>query len=421
MEKLVIWGRSKVIIQTIETVRRFETAKDVKIIGICFADLFISDPLWKDRYPVIARNAPEWKDADCTLVCTEQYSEEEIREAITAGAKRDNLIPCRLIGMKGFSFSRYMNLSRSRVSIFSNCCWGGLTYHYFYLDFLSPTINLFITDKDYIHFLENLDRMLETEPEYQCTRYNPDDDLYYPVFNLSGVSLHMSHCNDPEKGLGDWKKRCLRVNRDNLLITMITGSVAAAEQFDALPFRKKICFVPFQTDLPSCVCIDPGEVPLVSFVNSFATGVRTLYDPWILLEEGRIVYTSGEDELAAACEKTEWDDLLFKTEGLLIYGAWALGNKAFHWISGMPGEKLFGFAVTSLQGNPDEKYGYPVHTIEEWRRILLERNIRQDQVCVVLALNPEYYAEVRSALSDSGFRRIIMLEELEWYISQISG
>ena len=140
-----------------------------------------------------------------------------------------------------------------------------------------------------------------------------------------------------------------------------------------------------------------------------------------MLEEGRIVYTSKEDGSAIHSDKTDWDGLLCKTEGLLIYGAWALGNKAFHWISSMPGKKLFGFAVTSLQGNPDEKHGYPVHTIGQWQRILFDRNIQKDQVCVVLALNPEYYAEVRSALSESGFRRIITLEELKWYFFHKEG
>ena len=140
------------------------------------------------------------------------------------------------------SADRYERLAQSRVSILSNCCWGGLTYHYFKLPFLSPTINLFFTDRDYIRFLENLDGMLEKEPVFDRMAYNPEEDFDYPIFDLCGVKLHMYHCRDKEQGLREWNERRARVNRSNLLVTMITESPETAERFDRLPFEKKVCY-----------------------------------------------------------------------------------------------------------------------------------------------------------------------------------
>ena len=413
MEKVVLFGNSNDIAGIRKTVDRFVSDGDIEILGISCDDHGASKPAVGYDYPLISENAPEWNTADCVLVCAERCSDEGIRQALHAGAERAKLIPRRLLDMKGFSFSRYMDLSRSRISILSNCCWAGLTYHYFQLEFLSPTINLFITDGDYIRFLENLEALLKAEPGFKCMEYSQDEDRHYPVFDLNGVSLHMNHCNDRELGLIEWKKRCSRVNHSNLLVTMITESVEAAERFDALPFRKKVCFVPFQTAFPSCVSVDPGEVPFVSFVNSFATGVRALYDPWALLEEGRIVRLSEKPGSVHGLGTTGQEDLICRNERILIYGAWALGAKAFNWVSALFKEKLLGFAVTSMKGNAEEKNSYPVRTVEEWQRILSGQMSRPDHVAVILALHPRFYDEVGETLREHGFQRFFPLEDLE--------
>ena len=260
------------------------------------------------------------------------------------------------------SADRYERLAQSRVSILSNCCWGGLTYHYFKLPFLSPTINLFFTDRDYIRFLENLDGMLEKEPVFDRMAYNPEEDFDYPIFDLCGVKLHMYHCRDKEQGLREWNERRARVNRSKLLVTMITESPETAERFDRLPFEKKVCFVPFRTELPSCVFADPGCIPFVSFVNSFATGTRRLYDPLVLLEEGRIEIPKDGSAQASACTD-ETEAAFDAAEAVLIYGAKALGTRAFNMLKPLSAGRFAGFAVTSVQGNPSEKYGFPVNAI----------------------------------------------------------
>ncbi len=410
MEKLIIWGAETVINEYIGSINRFASAGDVMILGISAGDRVPGGSASGKGFPQIDRGAPEWGEADCVLVCTEEYSGEVISEALAAGAAREKLIPCRLIGLEGFSFGRYMKLSRSRVTILSNCCWGGLTYHYFRLDFLSPTINLFIPDDDYLRFLEDLDAMLEKEPAFDHMEYNPEEDFYYPVFDLAGVKLHMNHCRDRAQGLREWEERCARVNPQNLLVTMITESPETAKRFARLPFEKKVCFVPFSTDLPSCVFANPGDVPFVSFVNSFASGTRKLYDPWILLEAGRAAIITEVHGTAPEDTEAAYD----RAETVLVYGAQGMGTRAWNMLKAFPGNKLSGFAVSSMEGNPSEKYGYPVKSIGDWRKTYRDRDLLPDRTAVVMALHPDYYEEVRKTLQKNGFPCIMTFEDLEW-------
>ena len=414
MERLIIWGTLNTIEKYIPTVEAFVSAGDIEVSGICFKDRAPHETDKEEKFSFISNEASEWKTAGCVLVCTESYSHEIIQEVLATGISREKLIPCKLIKTEGFSFSRYMRLIRSRITILSNCCWGGLTYHFFRMDFLSPTINLFITDEDYIRFLEDLDTMLKDDPVMERMAYNADEDLEYPVFDLNGIKLYMNHCHDPQIGLNEWKKRCARVNHENILATMITASESIAERFDALPFRKKVCFVPFETKLASCVQVDPGDVLLVSYVNSFASGARKLYDPWILLEEGRISYTAKcPDQTAYDAYLKEIEAVLKKSEIILIYGAQAMGTRAYNMLKTLPDNKLSGFAVTSMGGNQSEKYGYPVMSIMDWQKTITGRKIPPDRTAVFMALHPDYYDEVRQTLMENGFQHILTFEDLE--------
>lgn len=47
-------------------------------------------------------------------------------------------------------------LKNKKFSIISNNCWGGIVYDIFGLQYLSPTIGLFMFSDDYIRFCENL-------------------------------------------------------------------------------------------------------------------------------------------------------------------------------------------------------------------------------------------------------------------------
>ena len=76
--------------------------------------------------------------------------------------------------------------------------------------------------------------------------------------------------------------------------------------------------------------------------------------------------------------------------------------------------RFAGFAVTSVQRNPSEKYGFPVMSIEVWQKKYGDGEPTPDDVAVIMSLFPDYYGEVRRTLQENGFRHIMTFEELEW-------
>ena len=329
--------------------------------------------------------------ADCVLICTEGYTDDDIRPLLDAGTDRETMVFWEVLTLEGFSFSRYRRLVRSRPSILSNNCTAGNLCRTFRLPFLSPTIGLFLTDPDYLVFLENLDEMLKAEPVFERTNHNPDDDYDYPVFRLRDVRLNMYHYRDPGKALAAWKRRRERINRGNLLVILQTDDPALAERFDRLPYPKKIGFVPFRTDLPSCVSVDPAAQSVGPLINGAAAGFYRLYDLWTLLEEGRAEF---------------YPDQLRDARRILLYGAGAKGRAVYDAIRKRCPGRCMGFAVSSMEENEKELCGLPVRTVAEWKARLQQDRIPPDQVLTVLSLRKEYYPEAAACLRTAGFSNI---------------
>ena len=67
-----------------------------------------------------------------------------------------------------------------------------------------------------------------------------------------------------------------------------------AAEFSKLPYKKKVCFVLFQTDEPSLAYLEfrnmegMRKISLCKIVNGMATGAYPYYDPFVLLETGKI-------------------------------------------------------------------------------------------------------------------------------------
>ena len=411
MENLILWGTSKQILNAIETTLSAERDK-IKILGVHQTDSPVSvgpDYLYFSADDVLHTDCP-------VLVCGSRYDTALIQGIVSLGIARERLIPEGQFLFLNMSCSRYLALLGKRLSILSNDCWGGLTYHYFGLPFLSPTINLFFEDPEYLTFLENLDDMLQLIPEPCGTAYNADEHFEYPVFRIGSVRLFMNHCRNAEQGKRKWVERCKRVNRDNLLVVMVTASESAAERFSRLPYAHKFCFVPFKTDLPCCVYVDTHGRDLITYVNSLATGERYLYDPLALVEQ----YTIHTSDVRIP-EKSEIRETLEKAQRVLIYGARVLGHRACVMSAPVLGDRLCGFAVSGMKDNPETKDGLPVKTVGSWSEKMDSLGVSKDSVLVILALHPRYYGEVETFLGTYGFSRTLHLQALDSYFAPNSS
>ena len=217
-------------------------------------------------------------------------------------AKSINLDTEKLLGdwivcIPGFTLQKYRQLQRSKLSIFSVNCFGGLISNTLGLPFRSPFVNLFLPNDDFINFLRYPRIYLEETPIYKkqssasVTISNKVTTSYFPVGAIGNITLNMMHYKNFDDAVKIWNERKTRINWYNILAVMWTESEEQLKKFDELPYGKKVCFVPFKSDLDSAWYVEhqlKEKFPLyVHFVLETAKGNPFFYDPFDMLLYGK--------------------------------------------------------------------------------------------------------------------------------------
>ena len=134
-------------------------------------------------------------------------------------------------------------INNKEFTILSNTCIGGVIYNDLGQRFLSPTINLYITPKDFVEFLENLDDYLSSEIEPVKSPLN------YPIGKIrtrgGNITLYFKHYKTIEEAIQKWNERKTRINKDNLFIMMTDRwclPYQYLKRFDNLKYKNKVCF-----------------------------------------------------------------------------------------------------------------------------------------------------------------------------------
>lgn len=105
-------------------------------------------------------------------------------------------------------------LHNDNFTIITDTCIGGVMYHKLGKQFRSPTINLWIYDKDFIRFVSNLRYYMSQELRF-VEGIDPT-----PTAWCGDVMIHFNHAHSKEEAAADWNKRRTRINYDNLFIIM---------------------------------------------------------------------------------------------------------------------------------------------------------------------------------------------------------
>ncbi len=105
-------------------------------------------------------------------------------------------------------------LKNKNFSIVCSNCMGGLIYHRLNQKFMSPTINLWLHQPDFLKFVTNLKYYISQELAFVESEYN------YPVGKLDDITIHFNHSIDELQAYTDWNRRKKRINYDNLYIIM---------------------------------------------------------------------------------------------------------------------------------------------------------------------------------------------------------
>ena len=191
-----------------------------------------------------------------------------------------------IVCIPGFTLEKYRRLQRSQLSILSFNCFGGILSNSLNLPFLSPFVNLALPEKDFIKFL--------CSPHYYLEKKLKFEQLHrdgFPVMSLENILLNMVHYKTSEDAIEKWEQRKQRINWFNLFVVMLTTNPEILQQFDELPYGKKVCFVPFKSDLPSAWYInrdiDKEATYYMTKVNNFARGKIFYYDWFDMLLYGK--------------------------------------------------------------------------------------------------------------------------------------
>ena len=197
-----------------------------------------------------------------------------------------------IVCIPGFTLDKYRRLQRSRLSIFAMNCFGGYISNTLGLPFRTPTINMFFAAQDYVRFLRAPRIYLEYSPHFEkLSEPTVEIPAGYPILSLGDISLNMMHYRQTNDAVAKWNERKARINWYNLFVTMITEDENIAREFDALPYGKKVCFVPFKSDIDSAwhikFGVDKVAKNFIDAVNRFGAGQVFYYDLFDMLLYGK--------------------------------------------------------------------------------------------------------------------------------------
>lgn len=105
-----------------------------------------------------------------------------------------------------------LRLKNDNFTIITNTCIAGVMYHKLGKQFLSPTINLWMEDEDFLKFVHDMDAYLE-----KPLRFIQGRDTT-PVAYCGDVMIHFNHYTTEADAEAKWSARKVRINKDNLFI-----------------------------------------------------------------------------------------------------------------------------------------------------------------------------------------------------------
>lgn len=105
-------------------------------------------------------------------------------------------------------------LKNDDFSIICSNCIGGIISNRLNKQFLSPTVNMWIRQDDFLKFVCNLKEYISKEIVFIESTYE------YPVGKLDDITLYFNHSLNAKEAKKDWDRRKNRINYDNLFIIM---------------------------------------------------------------------------------------------------------------------------------------------------------------------------------------------------------
>ena len=159
-------------------------------------------------------------------------------------------------------------LTNKDVTLLCPNCLGGILFHDLGLKFNSPTVNLMLTQKDFLQFVQNLDVYRKG-----TLTFFKDSELacpcaYLQVKNYPDVKITFTHYHNEQEAHLKWNERYTRIKKDNVFICLQERDGITYEDIKRLASLKVKGIVVFTAhrydDIPYTVYMDKyksdGEV-----------------------------------------------------------------------------------------------------------------------------------------------------------------
>ena len=135
-----------------------------------------------------------------------------------------------IVRIVNFTYEQYMrkNLKNKDFTILSSNCIAGVIYNRLGQQFCSPTINLWMRQRDLIELARNLKHYQNIPLTFVESKYD------YPVAMLENITIYFNHSKTKETARADWERRMKRVNFENLYIIIYDREDITEEDILAL-------------------------------------------------------------------------------------------------------------------------------------------------------------------------------------------
>lgn len=150
-------------------------------------------------------------------------------------------------------------IKNKEITIISQNCVGGVLYSLIGQQFLSPTINMFIEDNNFVKLVYNLEHYMNIPAEPLTDRYmDPiDPSIHYPKIKIDDIELCCLHYRDCSDAINAWERRRKRVNFKRVLVIANSWNMHEKDQLVRKVCEngkyKTICFTYKKYDYPGCI------------------------------------------------------------------------------------------------------------------------------------------------------------------------
>lgn len=140
-------------------------------------------------------------------------------------------------------YIRYLRCFNNNLTptIISNNCWCGGIYEDLGLEYMSPTVGLYLNAPCYIKFISNLRYYIDLDLKFtHISRYNGRCE--YPIGLLDDIEIHFLHYKSEKDAYDKWNRRKQRINYDNLFIKFCDNDYCTDEHviaFSKLNYKKR--------------------------------------------------------------------------------------------------------------------------------------------------------------------------------------